>query len=69
MLKTYYTEKEKKAIKESYCEIQKVFKKDTVRKNDVDEIAKKYKYIATAPQTIKTNPTYIVNCPDNLALV
>ena len=26
MLKTYYTEKEKKAIKESYCEIQKVFK-------------------------------------------
>ena len=44
MLKTYYTEKEKKAIKESYCEIQKVFKKDTVRKNDVDEIAKKYNY-------------------------
>ena len=44
MLKTYYTEKEKKAIKESYCEIQKVFKKDTVRKNDVDEIDKKYNY-------------------------
>ena len=39
MLKTYYTVKEKKTIKESYYQIQKVFQKDTVRKNDVDEIA------------------------------
>lgn len=44
MLKTYYTVKEKKTIKESYYQIQKVFQKDTVRKNDVDEIAKTYNY-------------------------
>ena len=44
MLKTYYTVKEKKKIKESYYKIEKVFKKDTVRKNDVDEIAKNYNY-------------------------
>ncbi len=42
---SYYVEgilsvKEKKTIKESYYQIQKVFQKDTVRKNDVDEIAK-----------------------------
>ena len=40
MLKAYYTVKEKKTIKESYYQIQK----DTVRKNDVDEIAKTYNY-------------------------
>ena len=39
-----YTVKEKKTIKESYYQIQKVFQKDTVRKNDVDEIAKTYNY-------------------------
>ena len=44
MLKTYYTVKEKKTIKESYYQTQKVFQKDTVRKNDVDEIAKTYNY-------------------------
>ena len=44
MLKTYYTVKEKKTIKESYYQIQKVFQKNTVRKNDVDEIAKTYNY-------------------------
>ena len=44
MLKAYYTVKEKKTIKESYYQIQKVFQKDTVRKNDVDEIAKTYNY-------------------------
>ena len=44
MLKTYYTVKEKKTIKESYVQLQKIFKKDTVRENEVDEIAKKYNY-------------------------
>ena len=44
MLKTYYTVKEKKTIKESYVHLQKIFKKDTVRENEVDEIAKKYNY-------------------------
>ena len=39
MLKTYYTVKEKKTIKESYVQLQKIFKKDTVRENEVDEIA------------------------------
>ena len=44
MLKTYYTVKEKKTIKESYVQLQKIFKKDTVRENEVDEVAKKYNY-------------------------
>ena len=44
MLKTFYTVKEKKTIKESYVQLQKIFKKDTVRENEVDEIAKKYNY-------------------------
>lgn len=44
MLKMYYTVKEKKTIKESYVQLQKIFKKDTVRENEVDEIAKKYNY-------------------------
>ena len=44
MLKTYYTVKEKKTIKESYVQLQKIFKKDTVRENEVDESAKKYNY-------------------------
>ena len=44
MLKMYYTVKEKKTIKESYVQLQKIFKKDTVRDNEVDEIAKKYNY-------------------------
>lgn len=44
MLKSYYIMKEKKSIRESYDKIQRIFKKDTVRKSDVDVVAKDSDY-------------------------
>lgn len=44
MLKPYYVMKEKKYIKEAYEEIQRIFKEDTVKKADIDQVARNYDY-------------------------
>lgn len=44
MLKSYYIMKEKKSIKDSYDKIQQIFTKDTVRKSDIDVVAKDSDY-------------------------
>lgn len=44
MLKSYYIMKEKKSIRESYKKIQCIFEKDTVRKSDIDVVAKNFDY-------------------------
>ena len=44
MLKPYYILKEKKNITSAYEEIQSLFQKDTVKKEEIDQVARKYNY-------------------------
>lgn len=44
MLKPYYISQEKKYIKEAYCELKEIFKKDTVNKSEIAEVAREYDY-------------------------
>ena len=44
MLKPYYILNEKKNITSAYEEIQSLFQKDTVKKEEIDQVARKYNY-------------------------